>query len=104
MSRHVIGYKTALAAIATDERYSEVFRHGTLNAGIYMPHGVDDQDAHDQDEFYVVLTGSGFLVTGEEREPFGPGDLLFVPAGAQHRFEDFSADFAVWAIFCDSGV
>jgi mannose-6-phosphate isomerase-like protein (cupin superfamily) len=104
MSRQVIGYKMALASIATDERYSEVFSQGALSAGIYMPHGVDDQDTHDQDEFYVVLNGSGFLAAGGEREPFGPGDLLFVSAGTEHRFEDFSADFAVWAIFCDSGV
>jgi uncharacterized protein YjlB len=33
------------------------------------------------------------------REPFETGDLLFVAAGVEHRFEDFSADFAVWRVF-----
>ena len=30
---------------------------------------------------------------------FGPGDLLFVPAGVEHRFEEFSDDLAVWVVF-----
>jgi len=28
-----------------------------------------------------------------------PGDLLFVPAGIVHRFEDFTDDFATWVMF-----
>ena len=38
-------------------------------------------------------------IQGEERVPFGPGDVLFVAAGAVHRFEEFSHDFATWVIF-----
>jgi mannose-6-phosphate isomerase-like protein (cupin superfamily) len=33
------------------------------------------------------------------RETFGPGDFLFAPAGVEHRFEDFSKDFATWVLF-----
>lgn len=93
-------YKMALSSLASDERYAEVIRRGGLSAGVYAPHQTDDQDSHDEDEFYVVLNGSGFFVAGEEKEPFGPGDLLFVEAGTHHHFEDFTPDFAVWAIFC----
>ncbi|MFZ0013299.1 MAG: cupin domain-containing protein [Acidimicrobiia bacterium] len=102
MSQRVLSYKMALASLASDERYSEVFRHGQLSAGIYAPHQTDDQDAHEEDEFYVVLNGSGFFTVDGDRQPFGPGDLLFVPAGVTHQFEDFTPDFAVWAIFCGS--
>jgi mannose-6-phosphate isomerase-like protein (cupin superfamily) len=35
----------------------------------------------------------------EQRFSFEPGDALFVPAGAVHRFEDFSDDLAVWVVF-----
>ena len=94
-----IQYKRALAAIPTDARYGEVIRHGTMSAGVYAPHVSDDQQPHDQDEAYVVVAGSGFFRIGDERQPFGPGDLLFVQAGVDHRFEDFTPDFAVWAIF-----
>ncbi len=100
MTQHVLSYKMALASLASDERYSEVFDRGRLSAGIYAPHTTDEQTAHEEDEFYVVLNGSGFFVVGEDREPFGPGDLLFASAGSDHHFEDFTPDFAVWAIFC----
>jgi mannose-6-phosphate isomerase-like protein (cupin superfamily) len=100
MTTHVQPYKMALASLASDERYAEVIRRKGLSAGVYAPHQTDDQDAHEEDEFYVVLNGSGFFVVGDDREPFGPGDLLFVEAGTQHHFEDFTPDFAVWAIFC----
>jgi mannose-6-phosphate isomerase-like protein (cupin superfamily) len=47
----------------------------------------------------VVISGSGHFTNGGLRTPFGPGDLLFVPAGVEHRFQDFSEDFAIWVIF-----
>ncbi|HWB87697.1 MAG TPA: cupin domain-containing protein [Acidimicrobiia bacterium] len=96
----VLPYKLALGKLGSDDRYSEVLREGGLSAGIYVPHETDDQDAHDEDEFYVVLNGSGFINIDGDRQPFGPGDLIFVRAGAAHQFEDFTADFATWAIFC----
>jgi uncharacterized protein YjlB len=36
---------------------------------------------------------------GGQRVPFGPGDALFVAATVEHRFEDFSDDFATWVVF-----
>jgi mannose-6-phosphate isomerase-like protein (cupin superfamily) len=102
MGNHVISYKSALGSLASDERYSEMFRQGRLSAGVYAPHDSDDQGPHEQDEFYVVLNGSGFFNVAGGREPFGPGDLLFVPAGSDHVFENFTPDFAVWAIFCEA--
>ena len=99
MNSLAISYRKALDALGSDDRYAEVFERGHLRAGIYAPHELDDQGIHDEDEFYVVLNGSGFFAVGGEREPFGPGDLLFVAAGVEHRFEDFTPDFATWAIF-----
>lgn len=99
MTKHATTFKTALAQLPAADRYAEAIRHGTMNAGIYAPHSTDEQEPHDQDELYVVVSGSGFFVVGEERHPFGPGDLLFVEAGANHHFESFTPDFAVWAIF-----
>ena len=29
----------------------------------------------------------------------GPGDLLFVAAGTEHHFAEFTEDFTVWVIF-----
>jgi mannose-6-phosphate isomerase-like protein (cupin superfamily) len=81
------------------ERYVELFRHGTLSVELYAPRSHDPQSPHTRDEVYVVVQGNGMFRNGDTRHPFGPGDLLFVPAGVVHRFEDFTDDFAVWVIF-----
>jgi mannose-6-phosphate isomerase-like protein (cupin superfamily) len=81
------------------ERYVELFRHGTLSVELYAPRGHDPQSPHARDEVYVVVEGTGWFRNGDERQRFGPGDVLFVPAGVVHRFEDFSGDLAVWVFF-----
>ena len=66
-------------------RFVELFEHGTLLVEIYAPRGHDPQQPHTRDELYFVAAGSGQFVNGETRHPFGPGDVLFVPAGVVHR-------------------
>lgn len=80
-------------------RFHYGLRHGSMKAGLYAPHGVDTQSPHRQDELYIVVRGSGDFLKGGQRIPFKAGDVLFVEAGAEHRFEHFSADFATWVIF-----
>ena len=91
----------ALAAVAEsdDGLYGVLLEHGTMELGYYRPVNSDDQGPHDQDEVYIVHTGSGVFERGDERMEFGPGDALFVPAHVEHRFVEFSADFAAWVIF-----
>lgn len=84
---------------AGGERFSEVLTHGTLAVEIYAPRERDPQTPHTRDEVYVVAQGEGQFVNGPDRHPFGPGDVLFVPAGVEHRFEDFTDDFVTWVIF-----
>ena len=36
---------------------------------------------------------------GPERHRFGPGDVLFVPSGVEHRFEEFNDELVVWVFF-----
>ena len=81
------------------ERYVELFSHGSLNVELYAPRGTDPQSPHTRDEVYVVIEGKGTFRNGTERHPFGPGDVLFVAAGVEHRFEAFSDDLAVWVFF-----
>ena len=83
----------------TGERFAQVLTHGTLAVEIYAPRGHDPQTPHTRDEVYVVVLGEGFFVNGDTRRRFQPGDVLFVPAGVVHRFEDFSDDFVVWVFF-----
>lgn len=79
--------------------FAEVFCRGTLSVELYRPRGHDGQSPHRQDELYVVVSGSGTYLCAGERRPFAPGDVLFAPAGARHRFEAFTDDLEVWVIF-----
>lgn len=76
-----------------------VLEHGTLLLELYAPRGSDPQKPHTRDELYVVVAGNGMFFCGGTRTAFGSGDALFAPAGAVHRFEDFSDDLAVWVMF-----
>lgn len=79
--------------------FVELFKHGSLSVEFYKPQQIDHQQPHDRDEVYVVVSGHGVFLNGDQRCDFKPGDFLFVPAGVVHRFEDFSEDFATWVIF-----
>ena len=81
------------------KRSVPMFNHGSLSVKVYAPRGSDPQQPHTRDEIYVVTAGNGIFVTPDKRQPFRPTDLLFVPAGVAHRFEEFSDDFAVWVMF-----
>jgi mannose-6-phosphate isomerase-like protein (cupin superfamily) len=76
-----------------------IFEHGTLQIKMYQPAGTDMQQPHDRDEVYFVASGSGWFVNGPDRHAFASGDMLFVPAGAVHRFENFTDDFCTWVVF-----
>jgi mannose-6-phosphate isomerase-like protein (cupin superfamily) len=81
------------------ERFAVVFSHGSLEVEVFAPWGSDTQLPHSRDEVYIVVTGTGEFINGADRNRFGPGDFLFVPAGVEHRFVDFSDDLVVWVLF-----
>ena len=70
-----------------------------MSVEIYRPAKTDLQTPHVQDELYVVISGSGDFLNNGKRVSFQPGDVLFAPAGADHRFENFTENFATWVIF-----
>lgn len=76
-----------------------VFKHGTLAVEVYKPEKVDLQKPHSRDEVYLVIAGSGTFFNDGKRTSFCAGDFLFVKAGLEHRFEDFTDDFSTWVIF-----
>ena len=82
------------------KRFIELFKHGTLSVELYAPRGIDPQTPHARDEIYVIASGTGtFRHSQDEDVTFGPGDVFFVAAGVEHRFKDFSDDFAAWVFF-----
>lgn len=81
------------------EKFITLLRHGSMSVEYYKPEGKDYQTPHQQDELYVIISGSATFFCNNCRIPCAPHDVLFAPAGAEHRFENFTNDFATWVIF-----
>jgi mannose-6-phosphate isomerase-like protein (cupin superfamily) len=77
----------------------EPFRKDNVTLVFFAPRGADYQTFHEEDEFYFIARGKGELIIDTERIAFESGDSFFVPANVPHRFENFTEDFAAWAIF-----
>jgi mannose-6-phosphate isomerase-like protein (cupin superfamily) len=84
---------------SANNRSVRVLQRGTLDVVLGTPARPDEQTPHEQDEIYIVVRGRGVLFHDGKRDACGPGDLLFVAAATEHRFEDFSDDFLVWRVF-----
>src|SRR5580658_5505489 len=81
------------------ETFIKVLAHGSMSVEIYRPVNIDPQTPHTQDELYVIISGSGRFILNSKYTDFQQGDIIFVPAGAIHRFENFTEDFVTWVIF-----
>jgi gentisate 1,2-dioxygenase len=91
--------QSLLPPAGTHPRSAGVYAHGNMLLKLFAPRGHDPQPPHTRDELYFVASGAGWFVNGEDRHSFSTGDVLFVPAGVVHRFEDFSEDLSVWVVF-----
>jgi mannose-6-phosphate isomerase-like protein (cupin superfamily) len=93
------GYRTPDTPGGT--HYAEQLRVPDLSVGTYSiaAGGTDGQRPHTEDEIYVVTAGRARLVATSGSTDIGPGNVLYVPAGEEHRFVDVTADLAILVIF-----
>lgn len=85
----------------TGKLYLEFLKVPAMSAGIYeLAAGSEDpQSPHSEDEIYYVLSGRASIRIEEEVHPAEPGDVIYVPAGAEHRFEDIEEDLSLLVFF-----
>ncbi len=83
------------------ERYLEFFRASTLSVGLYaLQEGEPDpQRPHTEDEVYYVISGRGKIRVGGEDREVGPGSIIFVGAGVEHRFHSIAEALTILVIF-----
>jgi mannose-6-phosphate isomerase-like protein (cupin superfamily) len=77
----------------------ETFRKNGVSKILFAPKKTDYQTFHEEDEFYFIVRGKGELIIDKERFTCEIGDSFFVPAKVLHHFENFTEDFATWAVF-----
>ncbi len=90
--------------IAGEQRrqlYHEFLRVPSLSMGVYrLGAGTHDpQKPHAEDEVYYVGEGRASLRVGSEDRTVGPGSLVFVKAGVEHRFHDIMEDLVLLVFF-----
>lgn len=91
---------------AGGKRYLEFLRVPALSAGFYaLPaNGTDQQTPHQQDEIYYVISGCARMTIAlkgqaPEDRPVVAGTVIFVEAGAEHRFHSIEEDLVVLVVF-----
>jgi mannose-6-phosphate isomerase-like protein (cupin superfamily) len=94
------GHWTAPAA-GTANDWVEHFAVSALSVGTYCipAGGADEQSPHTEDEIYVVTAGRGRISTPGGASDVGPGSVIFVPAGEEHRFVDVVDDLTLLVVF-----
>jgi mannose-6-phosphate isomerase-like protein (cupin superfamily) len=90
---------SARALAASNQSSISLFQHGDANLLLFAPSDQDKQVRHERDEIYVIQSGQGIFTRGSETVRFVAGDVLFVPAGMEHRFASFSGEFKAWVLF-----
>jgi mannose-6-phosphate isomerase-like protein (cupin superfamily) len=80
-----------------EHTYEDFFRSERLSLGLSTwPVGVPDtQQPHPEDEVYYVIEGRGKIRVGDEDRELGPGSLVYVAAGVEHRFHGVEEELRV---------
>jgi len=92
----------ARAKATADGYVNDAVTSDLLNVGVYVlaAGAVDGQTPHKEDEVYYAVRGRGRFVCEGHDEAVAPGSLLFVRAGAEHRFHDVEEELVLvvfWA-------
>lgn len=90
-SAHPFDIEAAKARLAEKGGYEVVHESEGTEIGVYVlvAPEPDRQQPHDDDEVYVVLDGHGTLDVEGTPVELHPGNAVFVPAGAEHRFTGY---------------
>jgi hypothetical protein len=86
----------------SDEKQKEFInlaQFADLEIEYYQPNQIDKQNPHLKDEVYIISSGNAEFYTNQETVSVTKGDILYVKAGDEHRFINFTHDFATWVLF-----
>jgi mannose-6-phosphate isomerase-like protein (cupin superfamily) len=81
--------------------YLPFLDRSTLRCGVYvLPAGGEDrQQPHDSDEVYYVLSGRGSIRVDGDVRAVAAGSVIYVKAGADHRFIDIEQELQLLVFF-----
>ena len=99
-STHPFDIDAARARLGDKGGYEIVHESEGIEIGVYVlvAPEPDRQQPHADDEVYVVLDGQGTLEVDGAPVELHPGNAVFVPAGAEHRFTGYE-ELSVLVVF-----
>jgi mannose-6-phosphate isomerase-like protein (cupin superfamily) len=99
-SAHPFDIQAARARLSDKGGYEIVHESEGIEIGVYVlvAPEPDRQQPHADDEVYVVLDGRGTLEVEGAPVELHPGNAVFVPAGADHRFTGYE-ELSVLVVF-----
>jgi mannose-6-phosphate isomerase-like protein (cupin superfamily) len=97
---HPFDIEQAKARLLEKGGYEVVHESDGIEIGVYVlvAPEPDRQQPHADDEVYVVLEGHGTLEVEGAPVELHPGNAVFVPAGADHRFTGYE-ELSVLVVF-----
>ncbi|MFL5686507.1 MAG: cupin domain-containing protein [Chloroflexota bacterium] len=89
------------ARIESGRLYHEFISVPDLSGGLYVLEAgaTDPQSPHTEDELYVVMSGRAKVIVGGEVRAIREGSVIFVAAGADHRFHDIEERLVLLVMF-----
>ena len=86
---------------ATGRPYFEFLSVPDLSCGLYVldAGAKDGQSPHTEHEVYVVMSGRGRVMVGDEVRDVRTGSVIFVASGVTHRFHDIEERLVLLVAF-----
>ena len=84
--------------------YFEFLDEQSMNTGLYVIEAgeEDHQSPHALDEIYYVVRGRADFFADGDTTQTGPGDVIYVRSGIEHRFQDITETLATIVAFVTS--
>lgn len=83
------------------QRWHEFLRVPALSVGLYVlaAGSSDPQQPHTEDEVYYVISGHAKIRVADQQQAVGPGSIVYVAKGVEHRFFDMEEQLTVLVFF-----
>ncbi|MEU3300907.1 cupin domain-containing protein [Streptomyces sp. NPDC006678] len=87
--------------VVNDGAYLQFLRERNMSVGLYAldAGALDPQQPHGQDEVYFIVSGRASITVGMETTQVARGSVVYVPAGAPHKFHHITEDLRVLVMF-----
>lgn len=82
-----------------DSDYLEVLSVDSMRVELARYPNPEPTHPHDQDELYVIQSGSGVFRVGTETHAVEPGDVVYVEQGLDHEFVEIDDEVTALIVF-----